>query len=588
MRSILLGKDAVSGADIHLPREAFGTHIHLIGGTGKGKTTAIHTMLHPLLTDAFDKSCFFIIDRLGNFSQELLLWISSRFCTDEVRKRLVYIQPSREDVVPTFNPLQYESSAHGYYKVERATEIILRAWESVNIEAMPRLARWTFNAFWAAAQLGLTISDCSHFLMPGSPYHRALLDLLPERLKAEWQEITGAKGQEATRILDSSRNRLKPYFESDILRRMFGSTKSRLNVLRMMEEGKIVILDLAPRNRLSGQLANTIGSLIINEIIATVRSLPRTVKYRTYLFLDEFQNFVGPDLISALPETRQMGLNLILSHQSFAQLERGDYDLTNMIFTAQSRMIFGLQGEDADILAHEVASLTFDPRKIKEEMYSRRQMIERHRIEILKAWSQAKSDSSQWSESDGADVSMNEGQSRNPDSLLPTLSTGAGRSNKISHASGGAKGLTNTVSGHETLVPEYEQFLELSSRTYETFDEQKNVWAREIRNLSTGQALLRLVNDSRLYRLNVRRSTPGFLNYDIQTVARKFPESLDRMDRLLEENFQSDFFASAASVDVEAQQRLENVLKAGRVRPENGESKTSRRNGRSAESPFQI
>jgi hypothetical protein len=126
---------------------------------------------------------------------------------------------------------------------------------------------------------------------------------------------------------------------------------------------------------LSGQLANTIGALIINEVIATVRSLPRGVKHRTYLFLDEFQNFVGPDLESALPETRQLGLNLVLSHQSFAQLERGDYDLSAMIFAAQSRMIFGVQGEDADILAHEVASLTFDAKRIKEELYSRRQLL---------------------------------------------------------------------------------------------------------------------------------------------------------------------------------------------------------------------
>ena len=50
--------------------------------------------------------------------------------------------------------------------------------EDVNIEAMPRLG-WTFNAFWAAAQLRLTIADCVHLLMPGSPYHRRLLECLP-------------------------------------------------------------------------------------------------------------------------------------------------------------------------------------------------------------------------------------------------------------------------------------------------------------------------------------------------------------------------------------------------------------------------
>src|SRR2546426_12518981 len=127
-------------------------------------------------------------------------------CPESVRRRIIYIEPAREDVVIGFNPLLHESPQHGYYKVQRTTDIILRAWESVDIEKMPRLARWTFNAFWAAAQLGLTIADCAHFLMPGSPYHEPLLDRLPPLLKAEWQEVAQARGREAGRSLESSRN----------------------------------------------------------------------------------------------------------------------------------------------------------------------------------------------------------------------------------------------------------------------------------------------------------------------------------------------------------------------------------------------
>lgn len=561
MRTILLGHDASSGKEVRIPHEAFSTHFHLIGGTGKGKTTAIHTMLQPLLTDPFHKNAFFIIDRLGNFSQELLLWISSRFCPQHVRDRLVYIQPSREDLVAAFNPLLYETPSHGYYRVGRATEIILRAWESVNIEAMPRLARWVFNSFWAAAQLGLTISDCVHFLLPGSPYHEALLNLLPPRLKSEWEEILNARGQEATRILDSSRNRLKPYFESDILRRMFGSTKSRLDVTRMMREGRIVIIDLAPRNRLSTQLANTIGALLINEVIGTIRSLPRGVRYPTYLFLDEFQNFVGPDVEAALPETRQLGLKLVLSHQSFAQLERGDYDLTSMIFAAQSRMIFGVQGEDADLLANEVASITFDSRRIKDEIWSRRQLNKGHRIVKLHSRSEARGSSDQDGETDSTNLSRSDGRSGHDlflgEPILHESKVEGGGSSR-SRTRGSSFSITEGES--ESLIPEYDEFLELSSRTYESFQEQRAVWARDIRNLRTGQALLRLVNEPKLRLVNIRRAAPGFLSFDMDTLVRKFPQAIERMEELVEQNFKSDFFVPAAEVDREQEQRLELLL----------------------------
>jgi hypothetical protein len=172
-----------------------------------------------------------------------------------------------------------------------------------------------------------------------------------------------------------------------------------------MQEGKIVVVDLAPRNRLASHLGNTIGVLILNEVIATARNLPRGVRYPTYVFLHEFQNFVGPDIEHALPEVRQLGLKMILSHQSLSQLERGDFDLTSMIFHAQSRMMFGLQGEDADILAYELTSLTYDSHRIKDEIYTQRQPTKGHKIVERSSCSDAQGRSEQWHRDFGHDWS---------------------------------------------------------------------------------------------------------------------------------------------------------------------------------------
>ncbi len=561
MKSILLGHDRGTKARIEIPTKAFQTHLHLIGGTGKGKTTALHTILQPLLLDPVDESCFFIVDRLGNFSHELLLWMASDFCTQDVRDRLVYIEPAREDRVLGFNPLLYDSDAHGYFCVSRATDIVLRAWESVNIEAMPRLARWTFNAFWAAAQLGLTIADCVHFLMPGSPHHDQLLLALPERLRIEWDELIRSRSGEVGRILDSSRNRLKPYFESPILRRMFGATHNRFDAERFMRQRRIVILNLAPRNRLSWQLSDAIGALTLNEILATARSLPRGVRYPTYVCLDEFQNFVGPDIEDALPEVRQLGLRLLLSHQSFSQLERGDHDLTSMIFQAQSRLIFGVQGEDADLLAQELASITFDPRRVKDEVYSRRQLVTGHRTVELASWSNAQALSDQWKRDYGSSWSTRESTARRSGELGSEVhSDGKDSSFSDRHGEGGGTTKTSTEGTHESLVPEYEQFMELSSRTYMSFDEQRSLWAQKVRNLPTGVALTRLVDDANLYEVDVKRSAPAHLLWDTETLAQQFPEALDDVDRLVEKNFASDLFVSPEVIDRETRERIEAVL----------------------------
>lgn len=231
-----------------------------------------------------------------------------------------------------------------------------------------------------------------------------------------------------------------------------------------------------------------------------------------------------------------------------------------MIFQAQSRLIFGVQGEDADLLAHELASINYDSMKIKEELYSRRQRVTGHRMVELSSWSDAEARSEQWKRDYGQNWSNNEGVSRKGLVEDPTKSRGSDRGHSERHGEGGGQTSTRTRGAHQTLVPEHQDYDELSSRTFFTFEEDKNVWAREIRNRPTGSAFLRLVDQPQLYDVDVKRSAPGHLAWDMQMLARELPEVLDDVDRLIEENFRSDIFVSPNVIDAETHARLERVL----------------------------
>jgi hypothetical protein len=587
---LYLGRDDRKNS-VWVPTKSFDTHWHIIGGTGKGKTTSIIALLIRLLMSRSDVA-HFLFCRLGGLSDLLLQWISSPYCPDFIRNRVVYIDAAREDVVPTFNPLLYDSPAHGYFKTQRAGDVILRAWASQNIEEMPRLARWVFNAIWAVAQLGLTVADCAHLLMPGSSLHDALIGCLPDTLRAEWAEITNARNGEASRILESSRNRLKPFFENPILRCMFGSTRNRLDVRRFMQEGKIVIINLSPQNRLSSQLADAIGGMLLNEILATARSQPPDEKYPTYVWLDEFQRFVGPDMDEAIPEVRQLGVKLVLSHQSFSQLERNGVDLTSLIWQPQSRMICGLQGEDADLLGHELAALQYDPKRVKDEVYTKRQLLAEQRVIRLASWTEAEQEAENWQKTHGSSWNSqsshatnrgwNQGDSDHasvarrygvPNDLRTagkgrsqgtsggesdTTSNGEGGSE--SNARGGSRSTTSSVSVGESVLPVYETFDELSRRSYYTLDEQAAIWAREIRQLKTGQAFLRIVDDPTIYRVNVERHAPGYLSWDRAKIKRVWPQAFDQMQTLIEDVYCSDVFTTPALIERETAERLQQVL----------------------------
>jgi hypothetical protein len=555
MKSFLIGIDEDTGRRFYLPKSSFDTHWHLIGGTGKGKTTAIKTVLHQIMMDPLDRPCVVVIDRMGGLSHDLLLWMASEYCPPAVRDRLVYIEPAREDVVLGFNPLVCETEGRTYYKVTRAAELILRGWASQDLKEMPRLARWLFNSFYACALIGLTIADSVHLLLPRSRYHPPILRALPDRLQDEWAELNSTHSGEVARQLESARNRLKPFYEAPALRQMFGATTNRLDMCRFMREGKIVIVNLKPGGVIPEQIADAIGGMVINEVLATARSLPPQIRYPTYLFLDEFQRFVGPDVEAAIPEVRQLGIKLILGHQSFSQLKQGDLDLTTMIFQAQSRMIFGVQGEDADLLAHEMASLQYDPQRIKEEIYSRRQRISGHSIAELNTWGQAEAHAENWNRSYGNNWAR--GQTRRGGIVVSEQ-----ESRGITEARGNGGSATHTVSrgAHQQLVPIHEDYWELVNRVYWTFDEDRHVWGRDIRELLRGHAFVRVVDVPRSHRVHVKHSAPGHLALTPQQLEEFYPKASNDVERLIASNFTAEWFVSPKTIEAETEARLQRIL----------------------------
>ncbi|MBI1312134.1 DUF87 domain-containing protein [bacterium] len=546
MIPIPLGTDRETNRRIYLDPDAFRTHWHLVGATGSGKSTALLTLLESLLLQpGQEECCLFLIDPIGNLSRDLLNWFAHPTrCNDYVRDRLVYFEAANEDYILPFNPLTYTTEGSRYYQTMRSVDIVLRAWAAQDVTQQPRLLQWTYKAFCAAAQMGMPIAMCEHLLHPGTPEHTAILQQIPGDIRHHWQEILSARGNEAVRILESTRNRLDPFFQSTNLNRMFGARQSRFNVERMIRERKIVICNLGCYGIIPPFVADTIGGLVLNEVLETANRLStregRQVVDPTYVVMDEFQRFVGVDIEHALPTVRQMGLRLMLAHQSFSQLERPDVDLTQMIWQARSRLMFAASARDADIVADELAKLTFDPLTIKDQRSTIRQLITGYRKEWLESESRSSGNSGGESQQNVFGYGTSATETRPPSRLLPT--EGKSRSDQHSEARGQSSGWSETSSSgrHESVIPEHRTFREVTNVTYESFDEFAIKWGQKIRRLSTGESFLQLVNDPEI--------RPVLVDY----VPIEPSHSLDtRLGDLLARNFESDFFITKAEADRE-------------------------------------
>ncbi|QDT38397.1 type IV secretory system conjugative DNA transfer family protein [Stratiformator vulcanicus] len=555
-----LGVDAESASERTVKPETLRTHLHMIGATGAGKTSAIMTLLRPLMLNPKpNQSCIFVIDPMGNLSRDLLKLIAHpRFSTEDLRRRLVYIEPAREDVVLPFNPLLHTSEANRYYQTMRAVDIVLRAWEAQSLAEQPRLFQWLYKSFCAAAMMGLPIATCRYLLHPGPPEHEAILSHIPGDIRYHWQEILKARGGEATRILESTRNRLDPFFESVNLRRMFGVMKSRFDCERFIRERRIVLLNLATLGRIPAFIAHTIGALALNELFETAARLTTTegrhVVEPTYVVMDEFQNYVTPDIQEAIPTVRQMGLRMVLAHQSFSQLERNDIDLVQMIWQAQSRLMFKNSAVDADIVAEELAKWTFDPMTIKDRRTSVKQIITGYRRE----WFRNVSSTETTSDADMTQDSTSRGDSQsrtlNPNVIGYSNNT-TGITSGTSGQSGQSQGRTSARSSgtsegqSETNVPIHKTFRETSSLTFEGFDEFVVKWGQQIRKLKVGEAYYQEADTDEIRKIKLD-------HIDIPDS----PEIAAAVERLKERNFDSDFFISAGEADREAEELRAKLL----------------------------
>ncbi len=284
---------------------------------------------------------------------------------------------------------------------------------------------------------------------------------------------------------------------SPTLRLMFGSTGEPFNCERLIRQRKIVVINLAEMSTVPTVICDAIGALFLNEIFQTANRMAtiygRNSVAPTYLILDEFQRYIGPDIEMALPTVRQMGLRLILAHQSFSQLDRTDVDLTQMIWQARTRIAFANYGKDADSIADEFAKMTFNNMEIKDQRVSKRQLINGHRKEILNSWGTTNSSTSGVSQSQG----KNDGESSGTqysiiedDIRKTSMSTGINSGSSKAEAESRSSGRSESTGSAEHLVPVYDTFDEITNTTYLSFEEHSLRIAKLVRSLKPGEAFL--------------------------------------------------------------------------------------------------
>ena len=155
-------------------------------------------------------------------------------------------------------------------------------------------------------------------------------------------------------------NKVGAFTANPIIRNIIGQPRSSFDVRKIMDEGKILVVNLS-KGLIGEDNAGILGSFLVTKIQLAAMSrsdIPDVSERRPfYLYVDEFQNFATDSFSVILSEARKYGLNLTVANQYIAQMTDSVRDA--VFGNVGTTISFRVSADDAPILVKQFEP-TFD------------------------------------------------------------------------------------------------------------------------------------------------------------------------------------------------------------------------------------
>jgi energy-coupling factor transporter ATP-binding protein EcfA2 len=321
-------------------------HVYVVGKTGTGKSTLLKSMM---LADLAAGRGFALLDPHGDLAQGI---------GDAVppwRNDVVYLDPSDLPFPIGFNPLAGVGEDARPRVAANIVETFAHIW-GTSLATTPRLVYILTNALRLLLDApGSTLLGLPKLLVD-ERYRASLVKQCRDPLvTAFWtQEFAAYSERFLVEAVSPIQNKVGTLLSPPAIRNILGQPASTIDVRRIMDEGRVLIVNLA-KGRLGADPAHLLGALLTTAFAqaAEARSdTPEDERRDFTLYADEFQHFASDAFATILSEARKWRLSLVLAHQFLGQVP--DRLRQAVIGNAGSVVVFRVGAEDAPLLASEL------------------------------------------------------------------------------------------------------------------------------------------------------------------------------------------------------------------------------------------
>lgn len=324
-------------------------HMYAIGKTGMGKSTLLENLA---VQDIRDGNGIAFLDPHGKSADLLLEYIPKERIND-----VIYFAPFDMEYPVSFNVMEDVGTERRHL----VSSGLMSAFKKIWVDAWSARMEYILNNIMLALleYPGSTLLGVNRMLADKDFRKKVVDNITDPSVKAFWvDEYAKYTDKFAAEAAPAIQNKVGQFVTNPLIRNIIGQPKSTFDIRKIMDEKKILIINLS-KGRVGESNANLLGSMLITKIYLAAMSRAELNEKQMkdapnfYLYVDEFQSFANESFADILSEARKYKLNLIIAHQYIEQMTE---EVRAAVFGNVGTMaVFRVGAYDAEVLEKEFA-----------------------------------------------------------------------------------------------------------------------------------------------------------------------------------------------------------------------------------------
>lgn len=323
-------------------------HVYVVGQTGTGKSTFLENLA---LQDMLSGGGFAFVDPHGDTADRLLAMVPKERTED-----VVYFSPAETDYPMGLNLFEWQTPDQKDFLIQEALNMLYKLYDPQHQGIMgPRYEHLFRNAALTvmADPEGGTFIDIPKLFRDPNFVKQKLQYVTDQNVIEFWQKEVpqSQRSNEYGEVTSWFVSKFGAFLSNEMMRNIIGQTKSAFDLRQVMDEGKILLVNLS-KGRTGELNSKLLGMVFVMKFQAAAMSrsnIPESERKDFCLYVDEFQNFSTDSFATIMSEARKYHLNLIVANQFTTQLSD---EIRDAVFGNMGTIVaFRVGQNDVDILA---------------------------------------------------------------------------------------------------------------------------------------------------------------------------------------------------------------------------------------------